>query len=324
MLHRRVLISMLLAPVALAADVPGAAGRVEQAAARAPAPLAGQFRTMAAHALQPRYPELARKFVASNPEPAAAPARGGPPPAPTPEVASIRMRVGQMRGLPTDADRARLAMEVAADIRALPAGPTKVGMAQSICNLSTEGDLGKEALSAVAGALAQALHETSGNPSAWLELASLVRDEHVPAPLADPALDAADAVLALRQALDQENDFTLTSLDGKSYTLSALRGRVVLLNFWATWCPPCRKEMPDMEKLYRTLEKKGFTVLGVSDEPRETVAGFLQKQNYTFPILLDPGRTVHTAFGVEGIPKSFLFDRDGKLVAQSIDMRTGG
>jgi len=97
---------------------------------------------------------------------------------------------------------------------------------------------------------------------------------------------------------------------------------VVLLNFWATWCPPCRREMPDMEKLYQRFAAKGLVVLAVSDEERDTVTGFLQKQNYTFPVLLDPDRKVHTAFNVEGIPKSFLFDRAGKLVAQAIDMRT--
>ena len=77
-----------------------------------------------------------------------------------------------------------------------------------------------------------------------------------------------------------------------------------------------------MEKLYHRFAEKGFIVLAVSDEKRETVEGFLQKQNYTFPVLLDPDRKVNTAFFVEGIPKSFLFDRQGKLVAQSVDMRT--
>ncbi len=321
----RLLVSVTLALAALAAGdtagVPQAAGRVEQQAARTSPALAAGFRAMAAAALQHRYPDLARKFEDAKREsprpttPTGARELGS-------RVTSIRQRISQMRGLPTDADRARLAIAVAADIRALPADPNKLAMAQNICSLATEGDLGMEALSAVAGALAQALHETPGTAGAYLELASLVRYEHVPAPPPDPALDAADAVLDLRRALDQENDFTLAALDGKSYTLSALRGRVVLLNFWATWCPPCRKEMPDMDKLYRELAQKGLTVLAVSDEKRDVVEGFLQKQSYTFPVLLDPGRKVHTDFGVESIPKSFLFDRQGKLVAQAIDMRT--
>ena len=116
--------------------------------------------------------------------------------------------------------------------------------------------------------------------------------------------------------------FVRPDLDNKRLDLKAYRGKVVLLNFWATWCPPCRREMPDMEKLYQRFSGKGLVVLAVSDEKRETVEDFLKKQNYTFPVLLDSDRKVNAAFGIEGIPNSFLFDRQGKLVAQSIDMRT--
>ncbi|HLK65335.1 MAG TPA: TlpA disulfide reductase family protein [Bryobacteraceae bacterium] len=235
---------------------------------------------------------------------------------------AIRQSFSQFRGLPTDADRAKLALTAAAQVRALPGGAEKLSLAQGLCSLSTEGDLGKEALTAVAGTLAQAIHEGTPDSESWIELAKLVRYERLSAPYSDPALDAADSLLTLREALVQESGFTLTALDGKTYSLPSLRGKVVLLNFWATWCPPCRKEMPDMEKLYRQFEKKGLVVLAVSDEERETVTGFLQKQNYTFPVLLDPGRKVNAAFAVEGIPKSFLFDREGNLVSEAIDVRT--
>ena len=117
-------------------------------------------------------------------------------------------------------------------------------------------------------------------------------------------------------------DFTLQSLDGPSSSLHQYRGRIVVVNFWATWCPPCRKEMPDMEKLYRSFEPKGLTVVAVSDEDRATVEEFLAKNHYSFPVALDPDRKVNTAFNVEGIPKSFIFDREGRLAAQAIDMRT--
>jgi len=251
-------------------------------------------------------------------------ANAAPPKQDGPETA-ISNQLGKMRGLPTDADRARLVLQVVKEIRELPEASARIGWASSLANLSTEGDLGKEALGAVASTLAEGLQQASaatGDP--YLELASLIRFERLPAPKPDPSLDAASSLLGLRQQLQQEIDFTLTGLDGKPYTLSALRGKVVLLNFWATWCPPCRKEMPDMEKLYQRLQAKGFVVLAISDEERDTVAGFEEKQKYTFPILLDPDRKVNTAFNVEGIPKSFLFDRDGKLVAQAIDMRTEG
>ncbi len=117
-------------------------------------------------------------------------------------------------------------------------------------------------------------------------------------------------------------EFTLKDLSGKTWTFSELRGKVVLVNFWATWCPPCRKEMPDLETLYGRFGSKGFVVLGISDEEAAKVEPFIRERKVSFPILLDPGRKVNDLFVVDGIPKSFVYDREGKLVAQSIDMRT--
>jgi peroxiredoxin len=236
------------------------------------------------------------------------------------EAAAIRQRIGQFRGMATDADRAKAALEVVASIRALSEGTQKLSLAMSLSNLATEGNLGKEALTAVAAALGESIR--FGGSSEYVQLAKYVRYERVAAPVKDVALDAADALLGLRESLQLGKTFSLTAMDGKTYSLAGLRGKVVLLNFWATWCPPCRKEMPDMEKLYREYQKDGFVVLAVSDEDRETVAGFLAKQNYTFPVLLDADRKVHESFDVEGIPKSFLFGRDGRIVARTIDMRT--
>jgi peroxiredoxin len=247
-------------------------------------------------------------------------------------TSSINQRMGQIRGKATDAERADLVREIAADIAKLPPGAARVNSIRSLSNLSTEGDLGKAALSAVADVLASSIrasfpvmtanHEVYPYGDAYLDLARLVRYERVPSSSPDFALDAAIAVLELREHLQQENGFTLTGLDGKTYSLAGLKGRVVLLNFWATWCPPCRREMPDMDKLYREYKAKGLTVLAVSDEDRETVEKFLAKSTYSFPILLDPGRKVHSAYMVEGIPKSFVFDREGHLAALAIDMRT--
>ena len=120
----------------------------------------------------------------------------------------------------------------------------------------------------------------------------------------------------------QQADFTLSDLQGKSWNLKDLRGKVVLVNFWATWCPPCRKEMPDLEALYLQFKDQGFVVLAISDEDAAKVSPFLAERNITYPILLDPGRKVNEEMQIEGIPKSFVYDRGGKLVAQSIDMRT--
>ena len=244
-------------------------------------------------------------------------------PAAPPEVAAISKRMGTMRGLPTDADRARLTIELVRDIRALPAGPQRLSLIRSLSNVATEGDLGKEALGGVASTMAAAMLDPGAGASGgdYIELAKLVRYERLEVP-SGAALDAALALLELRERIQQANGFTLTGMDGKAYSLAGLKGRIVLLNFWATWCPPCRKEMPDMEKLYRAYEKKGLTVIAVSDEDRATVEQFLAKNPYSFTVALDPGRKVNAAFSVEGIPKSFIFDREGRLAAQAIDMRT--
>ena len=117
-------------------------------------------------------------------------------------------------------------------------------------------------------------------------------------------------------------DFELKDLSGKSWTLSALKGKVVLVNFWATWCPPCRKEMPDLEELSKQFKDQGLVVLAISDEEDAKVRPFIAEHGYSFNVLLDPGRTVSERYFVDGIPKNFVFDRDGKLVAQSMDMRT--
>ena len=96
----------------------------------------------------------------------------------------------------------------------------------------------------------------------------------------------------------------------------------MLVNFWATWCPPCRKEMPDLQALYDKYKDQGFIVLAVDDEEAAKASPFIAERNISYPVLLDHGRKVNEEFVVEGIPKSFVYDRDGKLVAQSIDMRT--
>jgi peroxiredoxin len=238
---------------------------------------------------------------------------------PSPELA-ISERIGKLRSV-SDNERPRTVLELAQAIHALPKGP-KFGLANMLAELATEGDNGQEAMNAVTASLGEGIQEEAAPASAYLELAKLIRYEHTRKPFSDPSLDAADAVLTLRERIHQESRFSLTSMDGRTYSLEALRGKTVLLNFWATWCPPCRKEMPDMEALYRRFREKGLVVLAVSDEDRETVAGFLAKQNYTFPVLLDPGRKTADAFSVEGIPKSFIFDPQGRLVAEAMDMRT--
>ena len=116
-------------------------------------------------------------------------------------------------------------------------------------------------------------------------------------------------------------DFTLAAIDGVSYTLSELRGQVVVLNFWATWCTPCRIEMPMLQARYERDRENGLIVLGVNfDEPAADVRLFGQELELSFPLLLDPGAGVQRLYRVRGYPSTFVVDREGKLVAEHIGL----
>ncbi len=116
----------------------------------------------------------------------------------------------------------------------------------------------------------------------------------------------------------------LKDLDGQLHDLAALKGKVVLVNFWATWCPPCRREMPSMERLAQKLRGDNFVVLAVDvGEDADTVHAFSSRMESppSFPILLDPhGRTMQ-AWGVAGLPTTYLIDRQGRIVAGAIGGR---
>ncbi len=236
----------------------------------------------------------------------------------------------QLRGLRKvpDDKRAAVTRDLALAIRGLPATPNKLLLAEDLANLATEGDFGRETLQEVAATLAQAVRESpvpaqNGEPAQpYVELATLARYEGVTVSVPDPQFQSAMSKLEAADRKRAGASFTLTDLDGKQWTLQDLRGKVVLVNFWATWCPPCRKEMPDMEALYQRFGPRGFVVLAISDEDAAKVAPFIAERKYTYPVLLDPGRKVNELFGVEGIPKTFVYGRDGKLAAQAIDRRT--
>jgi peroxiredoxin len=239
----------------------------------------------------------------------------------------IANQIRGLRELPDDV-RARATKQLAVEIRQLPVTPNKLRLANNLANLSTEGDFGHDTLQEVATTLAAALREQPVRakqdqpPAPYVELAQLVRYEHVQASLDDPQFAAAMSKIEADNERRQQADFTLTELRGKTWTLKDLRGKVVLVNFWATWCPPCRKEMPDLEALYAQFKDQGLVILAISDEDAGKVRPFVAEQKVTYPILLDPGRKVNELFQVEGIPKTFVYDRGGKMVSQSIDMRT--
>lgn len=109
-------------------------------------------------------------------------------------------------------------------------------------------------------------------------------------------------------------DFALPARDGGEIRLSELRGQVVMINFWATWCGPCRQEMPLLQQISARYEPLGFTLLGVNVEPDSAQAkAWLEKVPVTFPILFDRENAVSASFGVEAMPSTVLVDREGRV-----------
>jgi peroxiredoxin len=116
--------------------------------------------------------------------------------------------------------------------------------------------------------------------------------------------------------------FELPLLDGTQISLASLRGRVVLLNFWATWCKPCEAEMPAMQRLHTALAGSDFALLAVStDAGRDEVARFQQKMGLTFPIALDPSKHVSNEYQSYRFPESYLIDREGRILSRYIGPR---
>ncbi|MFQ5667384.1 MAG: TlpA disulfide reductase family protein [Candidatus Binatia bacterium] len=115
-------------------------------------------------------------------------------------------------------------------------------------------------------------------------------------------------------------DFTLTDLDGRPHRLADFRGKVVFLNVWATWCPPCRMEMPSMERLYQRLQREDFVMLAVSEDEGGygVVRPFVEQLGLTFPVLMDPDGIVPQRYGVTGYPETFIIDRGGQVVQHTI------
>ena len=127
-----------------------------------------------------------------------------------------------------------------------------------------------------------------------------------------PQAGAALGVTSMNQAAP---DFRVTTLDGSTVTPDSLHGKVVLLNFWATWCPPCRVEMPGFQDVYDEHRDDGFVVLGVSTDRagRAPVLEFLREKGITYPVAMANGRTVEAYGGVRVLPTSFLIDREGRI-----------
>jgi len=121
-------------------------------------------------------------------------------------------------------------------------------------------------------------------------------------------------VYANASAAELAPQFTLKSLDGKTVKLSDYKGQVVMVNFWASWCSPCREEMPLLEQIHKKYKKAGFTILGVTiDENVKDAAKFIKKSPVSFPILLDTTSEVAERYKNQAMPSSYFIDRKGNI-----------
>ncbi|HEX9106136.1 MAG TPA: TlpA disulfide reductase family protein [Longimicrobiales bacterium] len=133
--------------------------------------------------------------------------------------------------------------------------------------------------------------------------------------LAWRAAPQVEAALGTRKSGAPAPDLHVTTLRGDTLSLAGLRGKVVLVNFWATWCPPCRAEMPGFQKVYEARQGKGLVILGLStdDDGPVPVAGFLVARGITYPIAMSTIPTEHLFGGINSLPTTFLIDREGRI-----------
>lgn len=117
-------------------------------------------------------------------------------------------------------------------------------------------------------------------------------------------------------------DFTLMDLDGNEISLSDFNRKVLILNFWATWCPPCREEIPDFVEVYNEYESKDVQFIGVSNEDISTLKSFVENYDISYPILIDDAN-IMGKWGIRAIPTTFVFDKNGQIIFKNVGMMTG-
>lgn len=160
-----------------------------------------------------------------------------------------------------------------------------------------------------------------GGPALWALAAGLeARAATAPRMTVDEAMRALELIRPGRERRAQ--DFTLALLDGARFRLSEHRGRLVFVNFWATWCPPCLEELPAMERLWRAHKDRGLVMLAISlDVDPKTVVPFVAKHGFTFRVAVDSTMGVANAYGVRALPATVLVDPAGHLAALALGPR---
>jgi peroxiredoxin len=232
---------------------------------------------------------------------------------------ALDQEILKLNTLPHDA-RPHAIHDLAARVRQQPASY----IAALAFNLSVdagESD-GREALQDVANTMVEAIRRSPpGNLESdmYTNLASLVRYGHVDVALDNPKYAAAVSQLEADDRQRAAAAFTLQDIHGQMWDSKNLRGKVVLVNFWSTSCPPCREEMPDLELLYQRFRGQGLIVLAISGDQPADLRKFLAAQELSFPLLIDPDDKIKNQFRVVGIPKTFLYDREGNLAGQTLD-----
>jgi len=240
---------------------------------------------------------------------------------------AIEKHIANLRAVPTD-QRPDTIIKIAQEIATLPAGLPKLQDADSLAHLATEADPSQEAVAAAAQVLATSLRQNppavDGDqvPEPYMELAKITRYEGVNVTFDSPLYEKANQILAADEADIQKPDFTLEDLHKKKFTLSDLRGNIVLVNFWSTSCALCRLEMSTLDAIYSRFGEDGIVILSITDEDASKVDLLVSPWGYRPPVLIDSNGAVHRMFHVESLPCTFVFDRDGKLAAEAMDERT--